>query len=259
MAAMQESTIHSANRDPFGYVSSDDFELASKPEQFHDMVVQLRDVSKSFVRGSTRTVVLDACQLDVQSGECVYLMGPSGSGKTTLLSIIGCVLRPDSGTVHVLGADVARMSPQETAALRRKELGFVFQRFQLIRGLSALENVCVPLLLEGVRRHDAERRGQELLVRVGLEEKADSQIRELSVGQCQRVALARALVADPPLLLADEPTAALDAESGQQAMRLLRNLTVEMGKTAIVVTHDPRIEAFADRILRMESGCLRKN
>lgn len=211
-------------------------------------------VDKSYVRGGTSTRVLNGCDLTVRRGECVYLVGPSGSGKTTLLSIIGCVLQADAGRVRILGRDVQSLSTAEKSELRRRGIGFVFQRFHLVRGLSALDNVCLPLTLDGVDRPTAVRRGRELLDRVGLADKVRQDPRRLSVGQCQRVALARALAADPPLILADEPTASLDAELGQQAMQLLRDLTVELRKTVIVVTHDPRIEAFADRILVMESG-----
>jgi putative ABC transport system ATP-binding protein len=221
-----------------------------------EAAVNLVDVRKTYIRGTTHTRVLDGCTMSVGRGECAFLLGPSGSGKTTLLSIIGCVLSADSGEVSVLGRDVKKLSAAASAALRRKELGFVFQRFHLIRGLSAVENVCLPLTLEGVSPAKAQRRGRELLAMVGLANQADSDPRRMSVGQCQRIALARALVADPPLILADEPTAALDAESGQQAMRLLRRLTVEAGKTAIVVTHDSRILPFADRIFSMENGRL---
>lgn len=230
-------------------------EDAQTPRHRHD-AVQLSDVDKAYVRGGATTQVLSGCSLTVRRGECVFLMGPSGSGKTTLLSIIGCVLRPDAGTVRVMGRDVNAISPAAAADLRRTHIGFVFQKHHLVHGLSALENVCLPLVLDGVSRAVAERRGRELLDRVGLLEKARSEPRRLSVGQCQRVALARALVADPPLILADEPTAALDAALGQQAMQLLRALTVEAGKTAIVVTHDPRIESFADRTFVMEGGKL---
>jgi putative ABC transport system ATP-binding protein len=218
--------------------------------------VTLVDVHKSFSRGGAETRVLDGCTLSVRRGECVFLVGPSGSGKTTLLSIIGCVLRADTGSVRIMGRDVLALSPAAAAELRRTQIGFVFQRFHLLRGLTALDNVCLPLTLDGVARSVAERRGRELLARVGLADKAHCEPRRLSVGQCQRVALARALAADPPLILADEPTASLDAELGQQAMQLLRSMTVEMGKTAVVVTHDPRIESFADRILVMEGGRL---
>ncbi len=221
-----------------------------------DDAVTLVDVHKSYARGGALTRVLDGCTLSVRRGECVYLHGPSGSGKTTLLSIIGCVLRADSGSVRIMGRDVDTLSPSAAADLRRTHIGFVFQRYHLVRGLTALDNVCLPLALDGVARGAAQRRGRELLARVGLADKAHCEPKRLSVGQCQRVALARALAADPPLILADEPTAALDAELGQQAMQLLTSLTVEMGKTAIVVTHDPRIEQYADRIFVMEQGRL---
>jgi putative ABC transport system ATP-binding protein len=218
--------------------------------------VALVGVHKAYSRGANSTPVLTGCGLSVQSGECVFLMGPSGSGKTTLLSIIGCVLRPDAGLVRVMGRDVNTLGAAAAAELRRTHIGFVFQKYHLVHGLSALENVCLPLVLDGLPRSIAERRGRELLDRVGLADKARNDPRRLSVGQCQRVALARALAADPPLILADEPTASLDAALGQQAMQLLRNLTVEEGKTAIVVTHDPRIESFADRTFVMEGGKL---
>jgi putative ABC transport system ATP-binding protein len=223
-------------------------------DRVRDEAVGLTGIVKSYTRGSVSTPVLKGCSLSVRRGECVYLLGPSGSGKTTLLSIIGCVLRPDAGEVRIMGRDVNRLSRGAAADLRRTHIGFVFQRFHLMRGLSALENVVLPLVLAGVARSAAERRGRDLLARVGLADKMRSDPRQLSVGQCQRVALARALVADPPLVLADEPTAALDAEMGQAAMQVLRALTVEVGKTAIVVTHDPRIEAFADRTFVMEGG-----
>jgi putative ABC transport system ATP-binding protein len=221
-----------------------------------DEAVSIQNVHKSYDRGGDRTPVLTGCSLSVRRGECVFLVGPSGSGKTTLLSIIGCVLRADAGSVRVMGHNVDALSKAAAAEVRRTQIGFVFQKYHLVHGLSALENVCLPLILDGVSRSVAERRGRDLLGRVGLADKLRTDPRRLSVGQCQRVAVARALVADPPLILADEPTASLDAALGQQAMRLLRELTTEQGKTAIVVTHDPRIEAFADRTLVMEGGRL---
>lgn len=220
--------------------------------------VTLRNVSKSYHRGTSETRVLDSVNLNVARGHCVFLVGPSGSGKTTLLSIIGCVLTADQGDVAVLGHDLSRQKNKDRAELRRKHIGFVFQKFHLIRGLSALDNVCVPLTLSGWSAAKAAERARELLNIVGLAEHADADPRRLSVGQCQRVAIARALAADPDLILADEPTASLDAETGQQAMRLLRSLTVEAGKTVIVVTHDNRIVSFADRILNMENGKLQE-
>jgi putative ABC transport system ATP-binding protein len=218
--------------------------------------VALRGVSKSFTRGSSTTRVVDGVDLAVEQRECVFLLGPSGSGKTTLLSIIGCVLTADCGDVRILGRDVAELSRDESALLRREHIGFVFQRFHLIRGLTAAENVAVPLMLAGWTPSDAARRANDLLAQVDMKDKVDVQPHRLSVGQCQRVAFARALAADPDLILADEPTASLDAKTGHQALELLRRLTVNAGKTVIVVTHDPRILEFADRIFHMENGRL---
>jgi putative ABC transport system ATP-binding protein len=218
--------------------------------------VELCHVNKSYARGNTITRVVDGVDLTVKQGECVFLLGPSGSGKTTLLSIIGCVLTADNGTVRIFGTDVSQLTADEAALLRRRHIGFVFQRFHLIRGLTAQENVAVPLTLSGWTAAEASRRALELLVQVGMREHVDAQPQRLSVGQCQRVAFARALAADPDLILADEPTASLDAKTGQQALELLRELTVAAGKTVIIVTHDPRILQFADRILHMENGVL---
>ncbi|TWT89718.1 Macrolide export ATP-binding/permease protein MacB [Pseudobythopirellula maris] len=222
--------------------------------------LDLRGLSKSYSRGGAVTQVLHEVSLEIQRGECVFLLGPSGSGKSTLLSIIGCLLSPDAGEVRVLGQDVTRLDLEQRAILRRRMIGFVFQRFHLIRGLSAVENVAVPLRLDGVDASRAIERSLELLDRVGLADKARQPPSRLSVGQCQRVAIARALVADPHIVLADEPTASLDAESGQQAMALLRELTVETGRTLIVVTHDQRIVPKGptnDRTFEVDSGRLR--
>jgi putative ABC transport system ATP-binding protein len=213
-------------------------------------------VTKAYRRGGVETPVLHGVDLEINRGECVFLLGPSGSGKTTLLSIIGCLLTPDRGTVNVLGYNLATLSPRALTALRRERLGFVFQRFYLIRGLNALDNASLPLTLAGHSPAEAEERAAELLHEVGLADKLRTDCRRLSVGQCQRVALARALAADPDVILADEPTAALDGDSGRQAMELLRRLTVERGKTAVIVTHDHRIVEFADRVVRLERGLL---
>lgn len=219
-----------------------------------ELVVRASDIHKSYRRGTSSTLVLRGIDLEVRRGECIFLAGPSGSGKTTLLSILGCILSPDRGTVELLGQDVDGLDRQDRAVMRRDYLGFVFQRFHLIRGLNVLNNVSVPLNLQGVTRRAARTRAMELLAAVGLEDKAHSQPGNLSAGQCQRVALARALVADPEIILADEPTASLDAANGQQVMELLKTLTVRHGRTAIVVTHDSRIFPFADRIIWLEDG-----
>jgi putative ABC transport system ATP-binding protein len=234
--------------------------LEGAPATRHDPddepAVVLRGVTKSYVRGNSISTVLDNVDFTVGHGECVFVVGPSGSGKTTLLSIIGCVLRADEGRVQILGQDVNDISPKQAAELRRHQIGFVFQRFHLIRGLTAGENVAVPLVLAGCKPAAATRRAAELLEQVDMAQYANSQPHRLSVGQCQRVAFARALVADPDLILADEPTAALDAKTGQQEMNLLRQLTVESGRTVVVVTHDPRILDFADRVVQIENGTL---
>lgn len=219
-------------------------------------VIRVNAVNKSYRRGGQDTPVLQGIDLEVQTGECVFLAGPSGSGKTTLLSILGCILTPDSGSVQLLGDEVSQLNNLQRTLLRRDKIGFVFQKFHLIRGLTALDNVCVPLQLRGERGRQTRERGRELLAAVGLADKFQSLPKNLSTGQCQRVALARALAVDPDIILADEPTASLDSASGNDAMQLLRKLTTEHGKTAIVVTHDPRIFHFADRVCHMDNGRL---
>jgi putative ABC transport system ATP-binding protein len=230
-----------------------DDRLAPQPQTRH-AVVQLSGVCKGYRRGAVVSPVLNGVSLTIGQGECVFLVGPSGSGKTTLLSIIGCVLSADRGRVLILDQDLSDCGPAERTVLRRDHIGFVFQRFHLIRGLTAQENVCVPLTLRGTPPREAQSRALELLESLGLADKAKASPGNLSAGQCQRVALARALANDPELILADEPTASLDATNGQQVMSLLRRATKETGKTAVVVTHDPRIFSFADRILHVENG-----
>jgi putative ABC transport system ATP-binding protein len=216
--------------------------------------IVVSNLHKAYGRGTARTPVLFGVDMQVASGECVFLVGPSGSGKSTLLSILGCVLTPDEGSVRMLGTDVGRLNSRDRTLLRRNRLGFVFQKFHLIRGLAALENVCLPLTLRGAAPRVARRRATELLERVGLGERLASHACQMSTGQCQRVALARALAGNPDVILADEPTASLDAKSGYEVMTLLTELTKDEGKTAVVVTHDHRIFEFADRILELEGG-----
>jgi putative ABC transport system ATP-binding protein len=216
--------------------------------------IEVHGVEKSYRRGGSAAPVLRGVDLAVAPGECVFLAGPSGSGKTTLLSILGCILTPDAGEVRILGDDVSRLDLNSRTLLRRDRLGFVFQRFNLIRGLTAVENVAVPLTLRGISRRAALGRAKAKLDDVGLSDRADDRPERLSTGQCQRVALARALAGDPEVILADEPTASLDAARGQEAMQLLRQLSSEQGKAAVVVTHDSRIFHFADRICRLENG-----
>lgn len=218
--------------------------------------VVLSDIHKSYMRGSEATPVLRGIHIHVEAGECLFLVGPSGSGKSTLLSILGCILTPDRGQMRLFGRDTQLLDERARVDLRRNRIGFVFQRFQLIRGLTALENVTVPLVLQGKHPAAARQRGLALLEAVGLSKHAQAHPAQLSAGQCQRVALARALAGDPSLILADEPTAALDSENGHEVMRLLRRLTTEQGKTVVVVTHDQRILSYADRVCRLDEGRL---
>jgi putative ABC transport system ATP-binding protein len=221
-----------------------------------DYVIRAIGLRKSYRSGANTTEVLRGIDLTVSRGECLYLVGPSGSGKTTLLSILGCVLTPDSGTLYMLGTDVTTLSRNEQARFRREQIGFVFQRFHLFDALTAVENVQMPLNLQGISASKSHRLALDLLNRVGLSERASHRANQLSMGQKQRVALARALAGDPEIILADEPTASLDAESGQGAMQLLKEVCAERQKTVIVVTHDSRIFSMADRILKLADGTI---
>jgi putative ABC transport system ATP-binding protein len=213
-------------------------------------------VSKGFGDSAQRTPILRGVSLNVPPGQVVFLVGPSGSGKTTLLSILGCLLTPDHGSVFVLGRDVSRLTPAERTAVRRQHIGFVFQNFHLFPTLSAFDNVLLTLTLRGQSATEARRRATGMLDHVGLGHRAGLRPAQLSTGECQRVAVARALAIEPALLFADEPTASLDAANGQMVMRLLSDLVRQRGATLVVVTHDERIYPFADRILRLEDGCI---
>ena len=219
-----------------------------------DFIVRATGLSKAYRSGPVATPVLQGIDLAVPRGECLFLVGPSGSGKTTLLSILGCVLSADGGVLEILGENVNRYSSTEQARFRREKVGFVFQRFHLFDALTADENVRVAFDLLGASPVEARRKSLHLLSLVGLAEKADSRVTQLSMGQRQRVALARALAGDPELILADEPTASLDADSGESAMRILKELCQALHKTVIVVTHDARIYPLADRILKLVDG-----
>jgi putative ABC transport system ATP-binding protein len=216
-------------------------------------VIIASGIRKAYRAGAISTPVLQGIEMEVRRGECVFLAGPSGSGKSTLLSILGCVLSADEGIVQILGQDVSRFRAKDQARFRRERIGFVFQRFHLFRGLRAWENVAVPMKLLG-RKAGVKKDCYNLLESVGLAEKAANHVWQLSMGQRQRVALARALAGGPEILLADEPTASLDAESGHNAMRLIREMAGSRGKTVVVVTHDPRIFPMADRVLYLENG-----
>jgi putative ABC transport system ATP-binding protein len=218
--------------------------------------ISARNVSKTYAAGALVHRALEDVSLDVHPGEVVFLVGPSGSGKTTLLSIVGGLLRPSSGRVFVLGQEITGKSEKELPAIRLQCIGFVFQAFNLFPNLTARENVELALDLKGVRGAPARRRADELLEIVGLSQQRRSFPEDLSGGQKQRVAIARALAADPPIVLADEPTAALDSHSGGAVIGLLRDLAHAHRRAVVVVTHDARIMDQADRIVRIEDGRL---
>jgi putative ABC transport system ATP-binding protein len=217
-------------------------------------IIVVRDAYKSFGTGRNHVPILHGISLEVVPGETLYLVGPSGSGKTTLLSLMGCILTPESGSVRVLGHEMSGMRPERLTAFRKRYLSFVFQSFNLFPSLSALDNVRLMLSMRGVESRAAAMRADELLKQVGLAHRARLRPTKLSTGECQRVAIARALANEPMVLLADEPTASLDAENGQSVMRLIKRMTHERGVTLVIVTHDDRILPYADRILRLEDG-----
>lgn len=209
-----------------------------------------------FHTGGQSFHALKDINLEIAKGDIQLLMGPSGSGKTTLLSILGGILTPTSGHVYLLGEDLTKMTRSQLAHFRLTHIGFIFQGFNLFPSLSAADNVALPLKVQGVRESQAVKTARELLDRVGLGDKTRNLPRDLSGGQKQRVAIARALVGNPCLIMADEPTAALDSQSGHAVIDVLRQLAKEEGATVLMVTHDPRIEDVADRISHLEDGRL---
>ena len=212
-----------------------------------------------FHTGTQDYHVLKNIDLEVVHGDVHLLMGPSGSGKTTLLSILGGILTPTSGHVTILGQDIVGLSRQKLSQFRSQYFGFIFQGFNLFPALTAAENVQVAMQLKGLRPHVWQKTAMNLLEQVGLGDKVDYYPRDMSGGQKQRVAIARALVGDPPIVMADEPTAALDSQSGYAVISLLRNLAKEGAATVIMVTHDPRIKDVADRVAYLEDGVLKAN
>ena len=216
--------------------------------------VSCRRVKKEFGQGDNRALVLRGIDLDVPFGELTLLVGPSGCGKTTLLSIIAGLLDATEGDISVLGQEMGALSGTESVVFRRRNLGFVFQQYNLLPALTAAENAAVPLLAAGMPRKSAVDKAAELLAELGLEKRLHALPSELSGGQQQRVALARALVHEPRLIVCDEPTSALDAESGHAVMELLTKIAVRSDRGVVVVTHDSRVFDFADRIAHMNDG-----
>jgi putative ABC transport system ATP-binding protein len=218
--------------------------------------IAVRELTKTYAEGSAGTLALRGVDLDVHSGELLMLMGPSGSGKTTLLSIMGCILTASSGSVRVAGREVTKLRQNELPAIRLDHIGFVFQGFNLFPTLTASENVELMLDLKKTPAVKARQRAQELLDQVGLSGKHDSFPADLSGGQKQRVAIARALAGDPGIILADEPTAALDSHTGRSVMEMMSELAHKRGRAVVIVTHDSRVLDFADRIVKIEDGAI---
>ena len=217
-------------------------------------VISVRGLTKTYAEGSVGVQALRGVDLDLEAGELVLLMGPSGSGKTTLLSIMGCILTASSGSAHIAGIEVTALSEKELPGVRLGHIGFVFQGFNLFPALTATENVELMLDLKGIRGAAAKRRSRELLAQVGLADKWDTFPSDLSGGQKQRVAIARALAGDTTILLADEPTAALDSQTGRKVVEMMRDLAHQRDRAVVIVTHDSRMLDFADRVVRLEDG-----
>ena len=216
-------------------------------------ILQLTDICKDYQQGREPVRVLKNINLTVEKGDYLAIMGPSGSGKTTLMNLIGCLDVPTSGSHTLDGRDLKDLSDDDLADIRNKHIGFVFQRFHLLPKMNALDNVALPLLYADVPLQERRQRAAEALKSVGLEERMDFFPNQLSGGQCQRVAIARAMVGKPNILLADEPTGALDTRSGEQIMEIFRRLSEE-GMTIIMITHEPSIAAHADKIYRILDG-----
>lgn len=228
--------------------------------------LQISHVSKRYGSGSTEVKAVHDVSLTVRPGEIVLIMGPSGSGKTTLLSMLGALLKPTEGTIELNGTIISDLAENRLPAIRLKQFGFVFQDFNLLSALTALENVAIVAELAGTRSGEARRKATGLLTELGLGERLNFLPEKLSGGEKQRVAIARALVNDPALILADEPTANLDSKIGQEIMRLLRRIAKEHSagggggsrRSVIIVSHDQRIREIADRVLWLEDGEFRK-
>jgi putative ABC transport system ATP-binding protein len=219
-----------------------------------EAAIVCRSLTKSYHTGGTVTPALQGINISINSGELFMLVGPSGCGKTTLISVIAGILDSDGGECRLFGADLQAMTDTERTAYRGRNVGFVFQAYNLIPSLTSAENVSIPLLLLGTTRAEALSKARQMLERVGLGAKTETNPNQLSGGQQQRVAIARALVHDPKLIVCDEPTSALDHTTGAEIMELFRHEALNGNRTLIIVTHDSRIFHYADRIARMDDG-----
>jgi putative ABC transport system ATP-binding protein len=219
-----------------------------------EFIVEAKGIRKTLGRGAGQVQALRGVDLSLRRGELTLLMGPSGSGKTTLLLVLGCMLAPDAGTATIDGHSLSQIDKEGLARIRRDHIGFVFQSYHLFPTLTAAQNVQLALDIRGERGRRAAKKAREAMAMVGLERKTKSRPAELSGGEQQRVAIARAFVANPSIILADEPTAALDSDNGRMILRILADAAHERDRAVLVVTHDPRILPFADRIVEIDDG-----
>jgi putative ABC transport system ATP-binding protein len=217
-------------------------------------LVQTQNLTKTYGSGSTAVTALDHVNINIHDGEFVAIMGPSGCGKSTLLHLLGGLDTPSDGKIFIDGASIAEMTDDKLTEMRRRRIGFVFQFFNLIPVLSAVENAALPVTLEGIKPVEAVAKAKKWLGRFGLAERSSNRPDQLSGGEQQRVAIARALVSEPSLILADEPTGNLDTRSGDEIAGLLRDVSKQYQRTIIMVTHDPRIAAYSDRIIFLKDG-----
>lgn len=222
---------------------------------FMDPIISLEDIRKSYYLGKNELPVLKGIDLVINPNEYVAFMGPSGSGKSTLMNILGCLDTPTAGQYVLNGQDVSKMEDNDLAEVRNKEIGFVFQQFNLMPRLNALENVGIPLIYAGISKKEREERAMEMLKKVGLEDRAKHKPNELSGGQCQRVAVARALINNPAIILADEPTGNLDSKTSEEIMEMFK-LIHTTGNTVVLVTHEEDIAEHAERIVRLRDGVI---
>lgn len=222
-----------------------------------DILLEARSVSKTFGSGHTQVQAVNKVSLDIRHGELVLITGPSGSGKTTLISMLGGLLRPTSGLIRIDDTEVSGADETTLPDIRARKIGFVFQSFNLVDAFTVRENILFPAQLLPEKLGGAKERADRLISRLGLDKRRDALPATLSGGEKQRVAIARALINEPPLILADEPTGNLDSQSGQDVMMVLHDIARDEGRSVILVTHDPRVEEVADRILWLEDGILR--
>ena len=218
-------------------------------------LIQITNIKRDFVLGNEVVYVLKGIDLEINKGEYVALMGPSGSGKSTLMNLLGCLDTPTSGSYILNGKDVSKMHDDELAEIRNKEIGFVFQTFNLLPRTTALDNVALPMVYAGFSKSERKVRAEEVLKQVGLADRMDHQPNQLSGGQRQRVAVARALVNNPSIILADEPTGNLDSKTSEEIMKLFGDIH-KLGNTVIVVTHEEEVAAYAHRIIRLRDGLI---